>query len=491
MFQAITLEISVLVLGFVLLGVESFSKAPSRKGLANAGLFALGWILLLSFFVQGNPTQVEPGSFWNFYSADLTALFFKRLAIVATIGVLILARDFEGTLKRFIPAERPGAGTGEFYCLPVLTCAGLMLMASATDLILAFVALELVTISFYVLVAYLRGQSESLEAGVKYLILGALSTGFFVYGMTWIYGITGDTNLAKVATKLATLQNSETAILFAFLLVLVGLGFKVGAVPFHIWIPDVYSGAPTPITAFLSVASKSAGFLLAVRVIQPFLGASPVAAKVALILTVVAGATLLVGNLGALPQNNLKRLLAYSSIGHAGYLLMALASSQTENSPSAFGSSASSVAFYLAGYLAMTLLAFLVLQTVASHSKGDDIAHFNGLAKRSPFLAFALTIAMASLAGIPLTAGFYGKFLVFTQAVKAQQFTLVGLGIVAVAAGFYFYLRVVAAAFWQEPNETTVIEISPLSRIAISVLIVGILVAGVFPKTILGMLTVS
>ncbi|MEY5015374.1 MAG: hypothetical protein RIS92_1732, partial [Verrucomicrobiota bacterium] len=339
--------------------------------------------------------------------------------------------------------------------------------------------------------AYLRGQSESLEAGVKYLILGALSTGFFVYGMTWIYGITGDTNLAKVATKLATLQNSETAILFAFLLVLVGLGFKVGAVPFHIWIPDVYSGAPTPITAFLSVASKSAGFLLAVRVIQPFLGASPVAAKVALILTVVAGATLLVGNLGALPQNNLKRLLAYSSIGHAGYLLMALASSQTENSPSAFGSSASSVAFYLAGYLAMTLLAFLVLQTVASHSKGDDIAHFNGLAKRSPFLAFALTIAMASLAGIPLTAGFYGKFLVFTQAVKAQQFTLVGLGIVAVAAGFYFYLRVVAAAFWQEPNETTVIEISPLSRIAISVLIVGILVAGVFPKTILGMLTVS
>jgi NADH-quinone oxidoreductase subunit N len=376
---------------------------------------------------------------------------------------------------------------GEFFCLPLFTCTGLMFMASATDLILAFVALELVTISFYVLVAYMRGNAATLEAGVKYLILGALSTGFVVYGITWIFGLTGETNLAKVATKLALLEGSDTAILFSLLLVLVGLGFKVAAVPFQGWVPDVYQGAPTPVTAFLSIGSKSAGFLLLLRVLEPFLGVDSIQAKVLFILTLIAGATLLFGNLAALTQDNFKRLLAYSSIGHAGYLLVAVASIGAK--ASSFGSVGSTIGFYLFGYLLMTLLSFLVLNIVSIHSRGDDITQFNGLAKRSPFLAYALLASMASLAGIPFTVGFYGKFLVFTQAVNAHQYVLLGLGVISVAAGFYFYLRVVAAMWWQDPAIATPIPISPFTKIAIVLLVAGIFIFGVYPKPILTLLT--
>ena len=488
MFPPITLEILVLCLGFLLLLAESFSNCPHKRNLAKCAIFGLLCVFFGSFFVQGNPApeSIAAGSYWNFYSADSAALFFKRIALLTTIGVLIMAMDYQEVLAKFIPSSRPGAGIGEFFCLPLFTCAGLMFMASATDLILAFVALELVTISFYVLVAYMRNNTASLEAGVKYLILGALSTGFIVYGITWIFGLTGETNLAKVAVKLATLQNSDTAILFALLLVLVGLGFKVAAVPFQGWVPDVYQGAPTPVTAFLSIGSKSAGFLLLLRVIEPFLGVASIQTKVLCILTLLAAATLLFGNLAALTQDNFKRLLAYSSIGHAGYLLVAVACIGAKSS--VFGNVGATISFYLFGYLLMTLLSFLVLNLVSIHSHGDDIHHFNGLAKRSPFLAYALLTAMASLAGIPFTVGFYGKFLVFAQAVNAHQYMLLGLGVITVAAGFYFYLRVVSAMWWQEPSVSTPITVPVLTRIAIVLLSVSIFVFGVFPKPILNLL---
>jgi NADH-quinone oxidoreductase subunit N len=489
MFPPITLEILVLCLGLLLLVVESFTNNPDKRILAKCAIFGLLCLFIGSFFVQGNPApeSIAPGSFWHFYSADSAALFFKRIALLTTIGVLIMSMDYQQVLAKFIPSSRPGAGLGEFFCLPLFTCTGLMFMASATDLILAFVALELVTISFYVLVAYMRGNAATLEAGVKYLILGALSTGFVVYGITWIFGLTGETNLAKVATKLALLEGSDTAILFSLLLVLVGLGFKVAAVPFQGWVPDVYQGAPTPVTAFLSIGSKSAGFLLLLRVLEPFLGVDSIQAKVLFILTLIAGATLLFGNLAALTQDNFKRLLAYSSIGHAGYLLVAVASIGAK--ASSFGSVGSTIGFYLFGYLLMTLLSFLVLNIVSIHSRGDDITQFNGLAKRSPFLAYALLASMASLAGIPFTVGFYGKFLVFTQAVNAHQYVLLGLGVISVAAGFYFYLRVVAAMWWQDPAIATPIPISPFTKIAIVLLVAGIFIFGVYPKPILTLLT--
>ena len=463
MIPSLSLEITVLLLGILMLLVESFSRSDDKRGLAKMAIGVLSALVGFSFFV-------DPASGNAFYAVDATAHFFKVLALLTTIVVLIMALEYSSVLAKYLPGVTPGAGLGEFYSLPVFTCAGLMFMASAVDFLLIFVSLELVTISFY-------------EAGVKYLILGALSTGFLVYGITWIFGLTGETNLAAIQHALATKAVATTPLLFGLMLLLTGLGFKVAAVPFQLWVPDVYQGAPTPITAFLSVGSKAAGFVVLLRVLQPFLGVPGVGVKVLAVLALMAALTMIYGNLAALPQDNFKRLLAYSSIGHAGYLLVAVAS--VSDTKATFGSAGVAVAFYLAGYLLMTLLSFLVLIVVARHSRGDDILHFNGLAKRSPFLAFALLTAMLSLAGVPFTAGFIGKFLVFAAAVQAGKFWLVAIGILTVAAGFYYYLRIVAAMYWQEPGDTTPIKIAPLTRTAIGALTFAVFVFGIFPQPIL------
>jgi len=481
MISSISLETAVLILGIVMLLMESFSKDDDKGGLARGAILVLCIILGYSFFARADVGDLAP-----FYIADATALFFKRIALLTTVVVLIMALEYKSVLAKFIPGMTPGAGLGEFYSIPVFTCAGLMFMASAVDFILIFVSLELVTVSFYILVSYMRRQSACLEAGVKYLILGALSTGFFVYGITWIFGVTGQTNLEAVEKVVLLAKISHAPLLFGIVLVLVGLGFKIAATPFQLWVPDVYQGAPTPVTAFLSVGSKAAGFIVLLRVLQPFLAAPDVAPKVLSLLGILAGATLLYGNLAALPQDNFKRLLAYSSIAHAGYLLVAVVS--VSATPEGFGSSRVAVGYYLAGYLLMTLLSFLVLIVVAKHSRGDDIAHFNGLARRSPFLAFGLLVAMLSLAGVPFTAGFIGKFLVFSTAVQAHNYGLIGIGIITVAAGFYYYLRVVAAMYWAEPGEDTPITIAPLTRAAIALLTLGIFVFGIFPQPILNSL---
>jgi len=483
MIPSLSLEIVVLLLGIAMLLVESFSKTEDKRGLARTAIAILSALVGFSFFAKGNG---DADVAKIFYSADPTALFFKRLALVTTIVVLVMSLEYKAVLAKFLPSARPGAGIGEFYSLPVFTCAGLMFMASAVDFILIFVSLELVTISFYVLVAYLRRHPQSLEAGVKYLILGALSTGFFVYGITWIFGLTGETNLHAIGAVLASREVARAPLLFGIMLTLVGLGFKVAAAPFQIWVPDVYQGAPTPITAFLSVGSKASSFIVLIRVLEPFLGVAGVGEPVIKILAIIAGLTLLYGNLAALPQDNFKRLLAYSSIGHAGYLLVAVAS--VSATPEGFGSSRIAVGYYLAGYLLMTLLSFLVLIIVANHSRGDDLMHFNGLARRSPFLAFGMLTSMLSLAGVPFTAGFIGKFLVFATAVQAGKYVLVGIGIIAVAAGFYYYLRIVAAMYWQEPNDDRAITMNPLSKFVVGLLTAAIFFFGIFPQPLLNSL---
>lgn len=498
-FPAISLEVIVLVLGVLMLLAEAFSKRADRSHMARYAIAVLGIVLGFSFFTEARPEHVGEYSYWNFYSVDPTAMFFKRIALITTIVVLVMALEYRHVLARFIPAAEKGRGTGEFYSLPVFVCAGLMLMASAVDFILIFISLELVTIGFYGLVAYMRRHTQCLEAGVKYLILGALSTGFLVYGITWIFGLTGETHLEKIAHALQTgfahstdhgahggaLIGNEYALLFGILLVLVGLGFKVAAVPFQFWVPDVYQGAPTPVTAFLSVGSKAAGFIVLVRVLDVFLAVPDpqLQNKVISIVALLAGLTLIYGNLTAMPQDNLKRLFSYSSIAHAGYLLIACAALSADNA-----GAKEAVSFYLAGYLLMTLLSFLILIIVARHSRGDDIRHFNGLGKRSPFLALGMTLAIASLAGVPLTAGFLGKFLVFKSAVAAGAWTLIGVAILAVAAGFYYYVKVIAAMYWQEPTDTTAIQLGPLTRVFVAGLSAFIILFGIWPKPLLAQL---
>lgn len=476
----IFLDLAVLFIGLMLLLLEAFDDEKEKPFLGWFAIIGIGALFVLSFFTL---QQVYPaGQLAQFYSADALAIFYKRLALGTTLVVMIMALEFRPILSRSIPGDGKNAGLGEFFALPVFTCLGLMWMASAADFVMIFVSLELVTISFYVLVSYMRRSARSLEAGVKYLILGALSTGFFVYGITWIFGVTGQTNLLRLNQVLPQLPaSSETALLFGMALLLVGLGFKIAAVPFQMWVPDVYQGAPTPITAFLSVGSKAAGFIILLRIIYPFLNAPATADKALLVIICMAVLTLIYGNLAALPQSNLKRLLAYSSIGHAGYLLMALASWKYGNAPV-------TISFYLAGYFLMTLLAFLVMIVVNKATGSDEIANFNGLGQRSPLLAFGMTVSMLSLVGVPFTVGFLAKFFVFADAVESHQWLLVGVGVVTVAAGFYYYLKVVRAMYWNVAKDTTAIPVSILTKATIGVLVALIFVFGVYPKPILDML---
>jgi NADH-quinone oxidoreductase subunit N len=471
------LELSVLALGILILLLESFDEKQDRKIFAFIGIIGLAIVFL---FLQ---TSTPGPSGMISYVSDAQAIFFKKIAVITTILVLIMSIDYSDTIKRFLPGRSPQSGLGEFFALPILTCAGMMWMASAVDFILIFVSLELVTISFYVLVGYLRRNPLSLEAGVKYLILSGLATGFTVYGITWIYGVTQQTNLSQIERVLPSIPvGNQSGVLFGALMVVIGLGFKIAAAPFQFWVPDVYQGAPTPITAFLSVGSKSVGFIVLLRVVQAFQSLPAVGDRLITAIILLAAATLLYGNLAALPQTNLKRLLAYSSIGHAGYLLIAVAAIAAPDSGRA-------VVVYLAAYLLMTLLSFLIMINVSAHAEGDDIAHFNGLGKRSPFLAFGLLVAMMSLAGVPLTAGFLGKFLVFKVAFETRQFFLIALGVVTVGCGFYFYLKVVKAMYWQPAQgNVTAIPVSRLSAAAIWVLVVLIFVLGIFPQFALDLL---
>lgn len=476
------LEASVVALGIVLLFAEAFSGPGNKRGIAYLAIFGLAGVLLATF--RADPGAIDVAApYARFYRVDYLAFFLKQFAIVTTIIVLVMSLEYAPVVEGNLPSGRRGAGLGEFFALPVFACAGLMWMGSSADFVTIFVSLELVTICFYILVAYMRRDRLSLEAGTKYLVLGALSTGFLVYGITWIYGVTGMTNLAYIARALPLLdQGVAPALLFGLGLVLVALCFKVAAFPFQFWVPDVYQGAPTPVTAYLSVASKAAGFVVLLRVVQAFAVVPSLQAKVLPALGILAGGTMIFGNLAAIPQSNLKRLLAYSSIGHAGYLLLGAASLGAPLAGTA-------VLFYLGAYLVTTLLAFLVLIVVAKAAGGDDISDFNGLNQRAPHLAFAMMLAMLSLAGIPLTAGFLGKLFVFEAAFQSGHYALVAIGAVTVAAGFYYYLKVVRAMYWLQPADpdAPAVPVGDLAKITIALLCALVVWLGVYPAPLLSL----
>ena len=481
------LEALTVTLGIILLMAEAFCSCKSKAWVGICAAVGLTVILGLTIIAIGPDAKPDAEwakwPLWNFYNYDSLAKFYKIFALVTTILVLLLAVDYRKILARFTEGPESENGTGEYYALPVFACAGMMWLASAKDLAGAFVALELVTVTFYILVAYMRRNVGSLEAGVKYLILGALSTGFLVYGIAWIYGTTGTMSLEKLG-HLEHLTN-PTGLLFGIALVLVGLGFKMGAVPMQVWIPDVYQGAPTPTTAFLSVGSKAAGFILTIRFLEPFLANETIRSPVLTILLILACTTLLFGNLAAIPQTNFKRLLAYSSIAHAGFLLLALAAGK---GAAAELSSAKVVSFYLATYLLMTLGVFFILAQVRIQRDGENISDFNGLGKTNPQLALALTVLLASLAGVPLTAGFWGKFFVFSLAVDAKLWVGVGIAFISAAAGFYYYFNVIRAMWWTAPPSDKAIVLPCISKVVIAVLTIAVIVFGTWAQPIWGLL---
>ncbi len=467
------LEISVIGLGLVLMLADLFVPAERRRFIGYAAIAALGVLLVTSLSGNGSCGQFGT-AFGGMFVNDALSLFFKQLFIVAAILVLFMAAEFSDKLAE--------GSVAEYYSLILFALAGMLFAASSNDFTMLFVSIELITITFYVLVSFQRSKLQSLEAGVKYLILGALSSAFMVFGIALIWGTTGELNFTKLAAVAPQFADSQIFLL-GVLLVLVGLGFKIAAFPFQIWAPDVYQGAPTPTTAFLAIGSKAAGFVLLLRVL--FTAVPSVTAHWANLLIVISGITILYGNLCAIPQRNLKRLLGYSSIAHAGYLLLGVAAL------SASGQSA--LMYYLAGYVFTVMAAFFVITLVMRHLATEDISGLAGLNQRSPLLAATLTIAMVSLAGIPPLAGFFGKFLLFKAVIEAAQATgnhgyycLAFTALAGVIISLYYYFGVIRAIYWSKnPEDLSPIELSSPAKLSICVCLAGMFWIGLFPNTLL------
>ncbi|MDI1315458.1 NADH-quinone oxidoreductase subunit N [Prosthecobacter sp.] len=479
-----TIEAGLALLGLALLLLEAFKPDISRSTLGLTAIAGTTLALVLFFFVPHDSASL-PGFVQPWHQLDSLALFYKGFALAITILVLWLTLECAPYLTRFTVDGK----LAEMFSLPLIVCAGMMWMASARDLVTVFVTLELVTVSFYVLVAFARKSAFSLEAGVKYLILGALSTGVLVYGIAWIYGATGTMSFDGIAKALANPATSKTTALFGAAVLLCGLGFKVAAAPFHMWVPDVYQGAPTPVTAFLSVGSKAAGFVVLTRALNAFMAeGSIIGSEIQALLLVTGSLTVLLGSLPAMFQTSVKRLLAYSSISHAGYLLLALACRESARFDL---SSGSVVAFYLATYLPMTVLGFLGLGLMRANGLGEDIKDFAGLAKRNPLLAMLMTISFASLAGLPLTAGFLGKLFVFLGLADHGYWGALICAIIAAAAGFYYYFKTILAMYTTEGTDVPALTFSGPAKAVACALALIILILGVYPKPLQQVLTPS
>jgi len=476
--ELISLEIAVIALGVVLLMADLFMPPERRRFLGYAAIAALGLLLLTSLSGYGS-CSLTGTAFHGAFVEDGLAVFFKRLFVVAAILVLFMSVEF---------SDRIATGISEYYSLIIFALSGMLFAASANDFVMLFVSIELITITFYVLTSFQRSRLVSLEAGVKYLILGALSSAFMVFGIALVWGTTGTLNFSELAAVAAQFAGNKIFLL-GVLLVLVGLGFKIAAVPFQIWAPDVYQGAPTPTTAFLAVGSKAAGFVLLLRVL--FTAIPAVTAHWVDLLIVISGVTILYGNLCALPQQNLKRLLGYSSIAHAGYLLLGVAAL------SASGQAA--VMYYLAGYLFTVLGAFTVICLVMRHADAEEIPALAGLNQRSPLLAATMSLAMVSLAGIPPLAGFFGKFLLLKSVIAQAQATgnhgyycVAFTALAGVVISLYYYFGVIRAIYWsKDAPDLSPIALSAPAKVSVWVCIAGMFWIGLFPSVVLNLATAA
>ncbi len=477
-FSLMSLEIAVVVLGLGLLLVDLWLPPERKRLLGYSAAAALALLLLASIFGIGS-YGVTGSAFGGMFVQDALALFFKRFFLLAAILVLLMSAEF---------ADRIPAGITEYYSLVVFALTGMLVAASANDFVLLFVAVELITITFYVLASFQRGRLVALEAGVKYLILGALASAFMIYGIALVWGTTGKFNFSELAAVAPQFAQSKI-FLIGLLLVLVGLGFKVAAVPFQIWVPDVYQGAPIPTTAFLAIGSKAAGFVLLLRVL--FTAVPAVTAHWVNLIIIISGITILYGNLCAMHQRNLKRLLGYSGISHAGYLLLGVAAMAASAKDLSNGGSA--ILYYLSGYLFTVLAAFTVMTLVLRQMESEDIAGLAGLSQRSPLLAATMTVAMASLAGIPPLAGFLGKFLLL-KAVLAQAplnhgyYCLAFTALAGVVISLYYYFGVVRVMYWsKDAADLSPIPLSKPIRFSILGCVAGIFYLGLFPGALLNL----
>jgi NADH-quinone oxidoreductase subunit N len=411
----------------------------------------------------------SPGAgFSNTVRVDRFSVFFT--ALVIGIAAVVILTSFE-----YMAVQRIRAG--EYYALILFSVVGMALMSSAIELVMIFIGLEISSISTYILAGFRRNEAASSESSLKYFLLGSFATAFFLYGVALIFGATGSTNIDVIAQKLQAAP-VQVLVYAAMAMMFVGLGFKVAAAPFHIWTPDVYEGAPAPVVGFMSTAPKAAAFAVLLRVVFAINAPGRF-----WFLWVAAALSMTLGNVGALVQDNVKRLLAYSSIAHAGYVLVAFAMLTPETS----ATGVSAVMFYTAAYAAMNVGAFAVVSHFANAGERYvTLEDYEGLGRTSPLLAATLTIFLLSLIGIPMTGGFFAKFYVFSAALKANLIWLTLIGVLNSAIGAYYYLRIIVVMYMREAREE--VPVSPISfelGAALAISVVATLYLGLLPNRVL------
>lgn len=455
-------ELLLIFLALMVLVADLFWVREKNRllgGLTIASLVAAGMMSLPLLGLTGN--TLSKG-----LVVDPFALFFKFVFLGAAILVVVISMDYIARHK--LPSS------GEYYTLLMFATVGMMFMAASTDLIMIYIGLELTSISSYILAGYRKTDPKSNEAILKYFILGLIASSIMLYGLTFVYGFTGQTELGAIADALRG-EVGSLAIIAGMIFAIAGFAFKIASVPFHQWVPDVYEGAPTPITAFLSVAPKAAAFAALTRIL--FVGFPDFAGYWKIVIIAMAIASMFIGNLLAIPQKNVKRMLAYSSIAHAGYIMVALAAASNR--------AIEGMLVYIVAYVLMNIGAFAVVMAVAhQQGGGEELDDFNGLSKRSPFLALTMVVFLISLTGLPPTAGFWGKLWIFLGAVETGLWWLALIGLINSVISLYYYVNVIRHMYLLEPDtETEVPGIFAFSGV-IWVTVLGTLIIGFIPAVL-------
>ena len=450
----LVLEVGLGVLIVLVFFVGLWSRGQDRR---------VGWISVIGLLVLlGLAFRSEPGVlFRGAFVQDGLAVFFKRLFLVATIiGVI-------GSLGLRAPTFARRAT--EYHLAMLASLLGMLVLASARELILLFVSFELMSIPLYYLAGFLKRDELAVEAALKFFLVGTVSSAILVYGLSFLYGVSGTTDLRGVAKAI---QTGHPLVMLGMILALGGLGFKIAAFPFHMWVPDTYEAASTPFVAWLSVAPKAAGFVVMMRLYLEGVG-DRVIAWVPMVAT-LAAITIVAGNLMAIPQQNVKRLLAYSGIAHIGYLLVGFAAVSA--------SGAAMMLFYLVAYLFGNMGAFLVVEAVGQSEGSDAIAAYRGLAQRSPVLALSMLLFLLSLGGIPFVAGFWAKLYVFWAAADQGLYWLVLVGAILTVVALFYYLLVAKRMYIDPPATTTPIVVAPFLVLSILLCVAGVVGLGIYPK---------
>lgn len=460
-------EIIMAVLSLGLFVVGLILPRGSRKGMFPLALFAtLGTLVYASydFFFGGNAAFLQ-----GMYLHDQFAGFFKIMFLVALFLVILSSKNYVAQFA---------AHRGEFYPLLMIATLGMMLMAGAGDLITMYVGLEMMTITFFILVAYHPNDPKSSEAGIKYLVLGASSSAVLLYGVSLIYGLTGSTQIFSVAMALGNEMSPVT--ILATVMILAGIGFKISLVPFHMWAPDIYEGAPSPVTAFLATASKAAGFAVLVRFYLLMMYNQSFAETGHVILLVLAALTIILGNLMAFPQKNIQRLMAYSGIAQAGYIIVGVIAVSTPT-VSSFVGGIKGVLFYLMIYIFANMGAFAVITHIAQSQGSTEIKDYAGLAKRSPLAAAVLTISVLSLAGIPPLAGFVGKFYLFSAVINSGYVWIAAVGFIMSMISVYYYLSVVKVMYIGNAEGLPDVPVQGAAKFGMVFSMIITIILGIYP----------